>query len=192
VTKIAQCADFAPYMKNFVKIPRWSKDLKHMAMVIMGNAVDIGSVDMVQIIPIDECTASPRALDNFPPPRFIPPEYALAPMMPNFGWDGQDLFAFATYIRNNGFGNLYTYNSDLKKAGEKVNPTNGSCCYRDPIFTPDGKNILFVHQKYPGDGSMQFYIAPYGSLGTGQTYTPLPLPIQDPKSQPLPVLRPAP
>ena len=192
LTKIAECPEFAPYMKNFVKVPRWGPGNEKMAMVIMGNAADIGSVDMVQIIPLDECTAAPRALDNFPPPRFTPPEYVAAPMMVNFGWDGQDLFTFATYIRNSGFGNLYIYNSDTKKPGEKVNPVRGRCCYRDPIFTPDGQHILFAFQDYPGDGSIQFYIVPVGTLGTGEVYTPLPLPSIDPKSQPQPILRPAP
>ncbi|MCZ7552854.1 MAG: hypothetical protein M5U05_09765 [Anaerolineales bacterium] len=192
LARVAQCKDFAPYLRNFVKFPRWSGDSNLLAMVIMGVASGIGSADTIQVIPVDECTPNPRALDNFPPPRFTPEEYIAAPMIPNFSWDGRDLFALATYIRNEGFGNLYVYNMDLKKPGVKVNPVNGTCCYRDPAWSPDGSYLLFAYQKYPGgDNSIQFYLIPYGTLGTGETYAPLPLPDIQPKTLPQPVLRPA-
>ncbi len=192
LTKAAECEDFAPYLRNFVKFARWSKDANKLAMVIMGVAAGIGSADTIQVIPVDVCTANPRALDNFPPPRFSPPEYVAAPMLPNFGWDGLNLFALATYIRNEGFGNLYIYNMDLKKPGVKINPINNTCCYRDPIWSPDGTQVLFAYQKYPGgDGTIQLYIIPYGTLGTGVSYTPIPLPPIAIKSLPQPALRPA-
>lgn len=190
LTKIAECKDFAPYLKNFVKFPRWSRDGQQMAMVIMGVASGIGSADTIQVIPVDVCTANPRAIDNFPPPRFTPEEYIAAPMIPNFGWDGINLFSLATFIRNQGFGNLYVYNSDLKKPGEKINPVNGSCCYRDPIWSPDGSHLLFAYQKYPGgDNTIQLYLIPYGTLGTGAAYSPLPIPAIQPKTLPQPALR---
>ena len=164
-----------------------------MAMVIMGVASGIGSADTIQVIPLDTCTANPKALDNFPPPRFTPEEYIAAPMIPNFGWDGVNLFSLATFIRNQGFGNLYVYNSDLKKPGDKINPVNDTCCYRDPIWSPDGSHLLFAYQKYPGgDNSIQLYFIPYGTLGTGAAYSPLPLPDIQPKTNPQPALRPAP
>jgi hypothetical protein len=192
LTKVAECEDFAPYLRNFVKFARWSKDSQKLAMVIMGVAAGIGSADTIQVIPVDVCTANPRALDNFPPPRFSPPEYVAAPMLPNFGWDGLNLFALATYIRNDGFGNLYIYNMDLKKPGVKINPVENTCCYRDPIWSPDGTQVLFAYQKYPGgDGTIQLYYIPYGTLGTGVSYTPLPLPPIAIKSLPQPALRPA-
>lgn len=190
LTRIAACKDFAPYLRNFVKFPRWSADSSLLGMVIMGVASGIGSADTIQVIPIEECTPSPKALDNFPPPRFTPEEYIAAPMIPNFGWDGRDLFALATYIRNEGFGNLYVYNMDLKKPGAKINPVNGTCCYRDPVWSPDGSHLLFAYQKYPGgDNSIQLYYIPYGTLGTGETYDPLPLPDIQPKTLPQPALR---
>lgn len=190
LTKLATCADFSPYLRFFVKFPRWGKDGRTMATVIMGNAKGIGSADLIQAIDFTQCTADPKTIDTFPATRFTPPEYALAPMIINFGWDGLDLFTFATYIRNQGFGKLYVYNSDLKKAQGPLGLV-GECCYRDPVFTPDGSQILFAYQKYPGgDGNIQLYLVPYGTLGTGQTYTPIALPPIDPKTQPVPALRP--
>ena len=190
MTKIAECRDFAPYLRNYVKFPRWSRDSTKMAMVIFAVATGLGSVDAVQVIPVDQCTANPHALDNFPPPRFTPEEYRAAPRMPNFGWDGLNLFAFATYIRNEGFGNLYVYNMDRKKAVDPINPVDGKCCYRDPIWSPDGSYLMFAFQEWPGgDGTIQLYYIPYGTLGTGETYSPIPLPPIDIKSKPQPTLR---
>jgi len=192
LSKNAPCPDFAPYLRNFVKFPRWSSDSNSLAMVIMGVASGIGSADTIQVIPVDQCTPNPKAVDNFPPPRFTPEEYVLAPMIPNFGWDGHDLFALATYIRNEGFGNLFVYNMGLKKPGEKINPVNDTCCYRDPIWSPDGTHLLFAYQKYPGgDNTIQLYYLPYGTLGTGVIYEKLPLPDIQPKTIPQPALRPA-
>jgi hypothetical protein len=193
LTEVAECKDFAPYTKNFVKFARWSKDGTMLAMVIMGHASGIGSADTIQVIPLDECTEKPRGLDNFPPPRYTPPEYALAPSILNFGWDGFSLFAHTTYIQHGGFGNLYIYNMDLKKAQMSANPIDGDCCYRDPIWSPDGTHFLFAYQEPPGgDQTILIYLIPYGTIGTGTTYTPLPLPpITNPSEQPLPALRPA-
>jgi serine/threonine protein kinase len=190
LTEMAECKDFAPYLNKFVKYVRWSRDGQQLAMVIMGAAVGIGPADTVQVIPIDACTASPRALDNFPPPRFRPPEYETVPTINNFGWDGLNLFSLNTVIRNNGFGNLHIYNMDLHKARMSLNPINNACCYRDSVFSPDGTYLLFAFQLHPGgDGSIQFYYIPYGNIGTGVTYAPLPLPpITTPSEHPQPAL----
>ncbi|MFQ6610788.1 MAG: S8 family serine peptidase, partial [Fidelibacterota bacterium] len=48
----------------------------------------------------------------------------------NFSFDGGYLFALVSYVRNDGFGNLYIYNGDLHRADSKLNPINGDCCYR--------------------------------------------------------------
>jgi hypothetical protein len=189
LTELAACKDFAPYLRNFVKYVRWSDDGQRLAMVIMG----VGG-DLVTIIQIDTCTPQPKTLDNFPPPRFRPEDYTNSPTILGFGWDGVSLFSMTTYIRNNGFGNLHIYNSDLYKARVSVNPINNSCCYRDAVFTPDGSYLFFAFQQYPGgDGSILFYIIPYGTIGTGVTYQPLPLPpITNPKDAPQAALRPVP
>jgi hypothetical protein len=173
---------------------RWSDDGQFLAMVIFGQASDIGSADIIQVIPISTCTPSPRAVDNFPPPRFRMPAYESSPAILNFGWDGLYLFVFNTLIRNNGFGDLYIYNMDLHKAQMEVNPIHGACCYRDAQFSPDGTYLLLAYQDYSqgATGVIQFYYIQYGTLGTGLTYEPLPLPeIPNVNESPLPILRPA-
>lgn len=188
LTEMAECKDWAPYLRHFVKYVRWSDDMSKMAMVIMG-----AGGDLVTIIEITECTPEPNTVDNFPPPRFRPEDYTANPTILNFGWDGNSLFSMNTFIRNSGFGNLDIYNADLYKASVDVNPINDSCCYRDSNFTPDGSYLFFAFQQYPGgDGSIVFYIIPYGTIGTGVVYQPIPLPpITDPKAAPEAVLRPA-
>lgn len=188
LTELAECKDWAPYLRNFVKYVRWSDDMTKLAMVIMG-----AGGDLVTIIDITQCTAQPKNLDNFPPPRFRPEDYTANPTIQNFGWDGTSLFSMNTFIRNNGLGNLHVYNGDLFKASVNVNPINNSCCYRDTNFTPDGSHLFFAFQQYPGgDGSIVFYIIPFGTIGTGVAYQPIPLPpITDPKTAPEAALRPA-
>ncbi len=190
LTKLASCADFAPYERYVVTFPRWGKDGQTMAMIRWGVAKEIGSANIIEKIDFTKCTANPDSFDTFPPPRFTTPEYeASNGNIINFGWNGLDLFTFATVIRNQGFGKLYVYNSDLKKPQGPLNVA-GECCYRDPIFSPDGSQIMFAFQKYPGgDGTIQLYLLPYGTLGTGLSYTPIPLPAIDAKSQPMMTLR---
>jgi len=75
-----------------------------------------------------------------------------------------------------------------------VNPIDGVCCYRDVEWSPDGSYLLFAFQNYlqGSSSTTQLYYIPYGSIGTGATYEPLPLPIiTDPREKPQPVLRPA-
>ncbi|MBN2549954.1 MAG: protein kinase [Anaerolineales bacterium] len=192
LTDLAECKDFAPYLKNFVKYAHWSKDGQFLAMVIFGVASDIGSADIVQVIPITQCTANPRAVDNFPPPRFRPAEYEKAPMIPSFAWDGLVLFAMHTVMRTNGYGDLYIYNMDLHKAQSKVNPVKNSCCYRDPYWSPDGTHLLISYQNWTdGPASpVSLYYIPYGTIGSGATYDPLPIPpITGDMANPQPILR---
>jgi len=196
VTELAACKEFAPLEKPFVKFPRWSRDGTQLAMVIFGVASGIGTADTIQVINIDQCTDTPKIVDNFPPPRFRPEEYAANPLIQNFGWDGFNLFSLVSVNRNDGFGNLHIYNMDLFKANMNVNPIEDSCCYRDPIWSPDSSHVLFAFQKFPDPkdvNTITFYMVPYGSLGTGLAYEPLQIPplTLNHREHPQPALRPA-
>lgn len=193
LTEIAECKDYAPWLKYFVKYARWSTDGTNLAMIIMGVASGIGSADIIHVIPVTECTPSPPPIDNFPPPRFRMPAYEKSPAILNFGWDGLFLFVFNTLVRNNGFGDLYIYNMDLHKARMELNPIGNACCYRDASWSPDGTHLLLAFQDYAlgPSGLIEFYLIPYGTIGTGVSYSPLPLPpIGNINSSPVPVLRP--
>lgn len=189
LVKLAKCPDFAPYARYRSEYAIWSRDGHQLGMVIWGAAQGIGTADTVHVISLDNCSPNPDIIANWPPPFFMPEEYKLAPMIPDFGWDGLKLYALATWIRNQGFGKLYLFNETNYKAQGPIKAIS-ECCYRDPVFTPDGQNLLFAYQKYPSeDTNIYLYLVTVGSLGTGEAYTPLPLPPIDGKSQPLMTFR---
>ena len=62
----------------------------------------------------------------------------------------------------------------------KINPVDGVCCYGSAVFSPDGTHILFVFQdvRRGADSVTQLYYIPMDQLDTGETFTPIKLPIQ--------------
>jgi len=189
---MATCKDFAPFRRNAVKLARWSKDGQTLAAMVMG-VKDGSRADVIQLINVSICSASPQILDNFPPPRFEMSGYEKSPTLQYFGWDGQFLFSLNNNIRNEGFGDLFIYNTDLHKVQKTVNPVDNVCCYRDASWSPDGNYLVFAFQDLrEGSSSItRLYMIPYGSLGTGAQYIPMPLPeIEDVRERPQPVLRP--
>jgi serine/threonine-protein kinase len=194
LSEMAECEHLAPFERNFVKMVRWSNDGTILAAELMANLGTGKRADVIQLIPVDTCIPNPGALDNFPPPRFEMRGYSKNPLIQNYDWDGINIFTLTNNIRNDGFGDLYFYNTELHKARLEVNPIDGTCCYRDPHWSPDGSHIVLAYQNYQGGANSvtQLYLIPYGSLGTGAQYTPLPLPeITNPREKPLPILRPA-
>ncbi len=196
---MSQCPSLAPMLtSNDTPVPvkqlRWSRDGKRIAILKLAN--DAGNlVDLIQIFEIRSCDFDLIRKDEFPAARFVMAGYDKAPYIQNFGYDGGYLFALVSYIRNDGYGDLYIYNADLHRADLKVNPIDQRCCYRDPQFSPDGRYLIFVYQPYEAGAKARLYYIPYGTLGTGAKYNPLPLPdsfFSNPKVKPQPALRPAP
>ena len=194
LTEMATCKDFAPYLKNFITMVRWSADSNVLAARLIANLGNGLQGDAIQLFRVDSCIPNPRAIDNFPKPRFDLDGYDKNAQIQNYSWDGSTLFALNSIVRNDGFGHLYIYHSELMKDYPKVDPVDGLCCYRDPYWSPDGTHLLFAFQSIAaGAGSTtQLYLIPYGSIGSGATYTPIPVPdISNPKEWPMPILRPA-
>lgn len=192
VASLATCADFAPYKKNFLTQVRWSSDSTTVAAKLIANLGNGRQGDLISIFRIDSCIPNPKAIDNFPGPRFTLKTYEKNPIIPNFSWDGLFLFALHTVVRNDGFGDLTFYNTDLKKANLDINPIDQHCCYRDPQWSPDGNYLLFAFQDATlgANSTTRFYYIPYGVIGSGASFEPIPLPeIVDPKEKPYPILR---
>jgi dipeptidyl aminopeptidase/acylaminoacyl peptidase len=194
LTEIAECKELAPYTRTLIENARWSKDSSKLATIVLG-ALEGKRVDYVQVLDISSCVPNPGILDNFPAKsRFTMKGYDKNPIIENIAWDGNSLFALNSYIRNEGFGDLYIYNMELHKAESQVNPIGQACCYRDPQWSPDGSYLAFAFQNYLSGSRCitQIYYLEAGSLGTGGNFEPLPLPeITDPKEKPQPILRPA-
>lgn len=185
--------------KNVIaKFIRWSTDSQQLAFVTHGWEQDI-----LKFIEYN-CASEPSTITTFYPDYFLPtPDlYKKNPIIHNFGWDSNSLVAIiAIADRETGFGTLYLYDYSLKKA---FGPFKGisECCYRDPIFSPDGKFLAFAYRAYLEQNSttyydlgsdIKIYIIPlplFSKFSSQGDYTPLPLPAIAPLSKPQIVLRP--
>ena len=195
LSALATCANMAPYTRNSARFARWSSDSQRWALVAMVPYNGMRA-DVVAVFPVDTCyTDNYAAFEvQFPPPHFTYPGYEKFPSIQDLGFDGNSLFALHGIVRNDGFGDLHFFNMDTFTFSESVNPINNTCCYRDAQFSPDGSYLVFAFQDITlGQASTtRLYYIPFGTIGTGQIYEPLPLPeITDPKERPQPVLRPA-
>lgn len=175
----------------------WSADDKLVAWLFRG--VDAGNASLqaeqVSILDITACTPSTiDQLDNFPALRFPVQGYQNR-LIPDFDWDGNDLFVFNTDRRNNGWGELHVYDWVSHKAYH-INPIEGACCYRDARWSPDGLYLLFAFQdiRLGSEAPTRLYYVPYGEIVAGTNFTPLPLEgfFRNPKEAPQPALHPAP
>lgn len=198
---MAPCKDVTPLNKLIYQAVRWSTDGTKMAVTFKG--VDNNRrIDLIRVMDVSKCNPDPPRVDEFPASRFTMSGYNANPLIPDFSWNGNLLFALNSYERNGGFGDLYVYNTDLHKlqntatGKDAINPLDGVCCYRNPTWSPDGRYLMFVFQDIrQGDKSViQLYYVPYGNIGTGATFQPINLPdtfFKKSTENPQPALRPA-
>lgn len=196
---MGNCEPLSPYKHRqslvTVKSARWSADSNRLAIIRQGLESD-RLVDLIHILDLTTCQAPLARLDEFPATRFEMKDYAINPIIQNFTWDGSNLFALTSFQRNDGFGDLWIYNTELHR-GFLANPIDGKCCYRDPIFSPDGKYLAFIFQDAGTSpfGPASLYIIPYEALDTSMVFPPLQLPeyfLSQPRLKPQPVFRPSP
>lgn len=191
---MATCADLAPYQHNTAGYLRWSTDSNRLAVVVMGKLKNGKPGDVIQVFSVDECVPNPLISVRFPDQHFTYLDYNRNPTFQDFAWDGDDLFLLHGHSQNEGFGVMHSFNTQTFSFSENINPVDGACCYRDPQFSPDGSYIVFAFQELGAGASSvtQLYYIPFGSLGTGVAYQPLPIPaLTDPREQPQPALRPS-
>jgi len=174
--------------RNRVKDVRWSDDGRSIAALVFDT--QRGSSDQIHIFDINYPNCASQTLeptDVFPGNHF-PFESST---IPSFEWDGNHLFLLNDTNRNDGFGNLYLYDSEIQD-GKMINPINGNCCYRDARWSPDGTYILFLYKNEVEGEIMMYYVA-FDTLDLYETWTPINMPPNLIKSgfQLQPVLRPA-
>jgi Serine/threonine protein kinase len=159
-----------------VKAVQWSNDGKKITMNTM--SLESGhTVDILRTFDISRCdSVNPVLVDYIPSSRNVIPSYFSHPAIPSFDWDGDTLFVLNNKFRYD-FGYLFGYNSETKH-GATLDPIGTSCCYTESRFSPDGSYLLFVYQDINSASSTQpqLYYIPYGTIGTGASYTPLILP----------------
>ena len=180
---LSSCPEFTPYSQKIVRTTRWSKD-ETMLAVVYGAPEGGKWLDTIGVLDVRPCAEKFPVEDNFPASRFTMSGYNENPYIQNFSWDGIYLFALNSFIRNGGFGDLYIYNMEDHKLQtplpnfQYVNPIDNICCYRDPVWSPDGRYLMFAFQdiRQGESNQIQLYYIPAGTIGTGTKYDPLPLP----------------
>jgi len=128
----------------------WSKSGTQIAARVVDT--ERVSSDQIFLLNVDlpNCdTMGPVRIDRIPGSHFNF-DSASTKRITSFDWNGDSLFLVNDAIRNDGFGDLYIYDSKVRE-GRKINPIDGMCCYRDARWSPDGTYILFVFQKFDSD-----------------------------------------
>jgi len=171
----------------------WSKIGTQLAAHVVDT--ELVSSDQVFLLNVDipKCvTVGPVRLAKIPGTR-IDFNKESNKRITSYDWDGGHLFLLNDSIRNDGFGDLYLYDSQTREA-EKINPINGTCCYRDARWSPDKNYIFFVFQRY-GTTDIEFYYIPYAELGKSDDWAPIPnvdTLFSTAREKPQPALRPIP
>jgi hypothetical protein len=174
IERLASCVKFD---SNPVKQIRWGREVKQVSLMI--DAPLFGkTAEYVMLYNLNCGQPLNQLQDSFPGTRFTLPGYDQLPQLQTFGWDGDVYYFVHTNVRNDGYGDLYLYNTSNKRAPTKTNPVGEQCCYRDASWSSDGKALTFVFQDIR-DGAQsraKLYYIQFGTLGTGSQYQPIPLP----------------
>jgi len=170
----------------------WSDDSKFLAARVVDTELTNADQIFLLFMDLQNCAnTGPTRVDKFPGLNFRFSNPKTTDKITGFDWDGDHLFLLNDSVRNDGFGDLYLYDSEVQQ--EKIlNPIEGVCCYRDATWSADGKYILFVFQRFDKSDVSIYYI-PYADIGSGKTFTPIELPdefFSTPREKPQPVLKP--
>ncbi|MFZ2097045.1 MAG: protein kinase [Anaerolineales bacterium] len=172
----AQCPYYAPYQTgDMIKAVNWSSSDGHLA-VLHSKLVQGTYRDEVSILDFSQCTASPRLVEEILPTYFLFTfrGYYDHPEISSLSWNGNRQLLLGGYITSQGFGDLQLYNLD-KDQGQEIAP-NGSCCYRDVHWSPDGTYLFYAFQPESG-GDISLYYTPTAELNqSGSAMASLTLP----------------
>ena len=166
---------------SLIKEFRWSNNGQKMVWLenVPDNSMPNQIRQVMKLYDITTCApASLSLLDEFPRTGMNLDAYSRNPIIPAFDWDGDSQFVFNTEVTSLGWGDLYIYNTDFRTSST-LNPVGGHCCYRDARWSPDGLYLFFAFQDNDTKAQVttQFYYIAMSNIGTGQEFTPIPLPV---------------
>ena len=142
IQSIAQCSYYAPYDTGEVlKAAAWSLTNDRLAM-LLSTLVDGTYRDEVSILDFNQCAASPQLVKDILPTHFLFTlrGYFDHPEITSLSWNGNDQLLLNGYVKE-GFGDLQLYNLAMDQSQELA--PNGSCCYRDAHWSPDGTYLFY-------------------------------------------------
>jgi serine/threonine protein kinase len=165
------------YLDQNTKDVRWSSDSQQIAVLLI-SADSSWKKEVVRVLDIQQCgQTEPSVLNEFPGANFVMNGYHDRPFVPDFSWDGTTMFLLNSLVRNEGYGDLYSY--DLVSHQDKLlDPIEKTCCYRDARWSPDGTYIIFAFQdlRLGPKSKTQIYYIPFDSIGTNAAYQPFAFP----------------
>jgi Tol biopolymer transport system component len=170
----------------------WSNDGKYLAAHVVDTELVNSDQIFLLFVDIPNCAnTGPTRVQKFPALNFAFSNKDTTGKIASYNWDGDQLFLLTDIVRNDTYGDLYLYDSESRQE-QIINPIEGECCYRDAVFSPDGKYIMFVFQRV-GGSDVSLYYVPLAEVGRGKTFTPIELPdlFFPPREKPQPILRPA-
>lgn len=182
------------YNSLISKGARWSRDGSRLAVKVVIPEEGYRA-DVVRVFDISQCSnVNLYGVETFPATRFTMTGYSDTRTIPSYDWDGDSLFLLNSRVRNEVYGYLYSYNYVTRRA-EQLGLYKSPCCYTDARWSPDGSYILFGYQdlQLGADSKNLLYYIPFGTMGTGAAFTPIPLPadfLANPRDHPAAVLRP--
>jgi serine/threonine protein kinase len=189
---LATMRNFCFYNQYSFRDVLWSNDGKYLAARIVDTELTNSDQISLLFVDIPNCAnTGPTRVDKFPGLHFVFSNQESTKKITSFNWDGDHSFLLNDSVRNDGFGDLYLYDSQAQQE-TLLNPISGACCYRDAVWSPDGKYLLFVFQRFDSSDVGLYYIA-YTDLKSGKTFTPIELPtgfFPTSREKPQPVLRP--
>ena len=181
---LSQCSHYAPYdTGNTLKAVNWAQADNQLA-VLVSKQLDGINRDEISVLDFSQCNPSPSLVKEILPTHFLftMRGYFDRPEISSFALDGNSQLLLNGYLNNEGFGDLQLFNLDQNQSQE-IAP-NGSCCYRDVHWSPDGTYIFYTYQPEAG-GEISLYYAPSSNLNEpGKSMAALALPGGFPWQQP--------
>jgi serine/threonine protein kinase len=160
---LAQCSYYSPYhVEDTLKAINWSLTNEQLALLV-SKVADGVSRDEINILDFSQCSPTPLQVKDILPTYFLFTlrGYYHHPEISGFSWNDDNQLLMNGYLNNGGFGDLQLYDLD-KNQSQEVAP-NGSCCYRDTYWSPDGTYLFYTFQPEDG-GDIRLYYAPYSEL----------------------------
>lgn len=163
LVSLAGCSYYSPYhLENTLKAINWSLTDQSLALLIskMENGV---MRDEINIMDFSQCSPSPTIVKEILPTflLFTLPGYYDQSEIQGFALNNTQLLMNSNQDEG-GFGDLELIDLDQNQS-QSIEP-NGTCCYRDAYWSPDGSYLFYTYQPEEG-GEISLQYTPISTIG---------------------------